>query len=144
VDDVIIANHYASDEEINNWYTSKTSRANATNVVAHYSFDGDPPTNSVDNALGTGTSWFGTATLGNGATSGTESGIVLSFPNAAYRRIRARIGLLRLNKDSTNSEVSDDAEWSDIAGYLDDSLSYPNTAGPASLPMTKFLEASLT
>jgi hypothetical protein len=128
VDDVIIANHYASDEEINNWYTSRTSRANATNVVAHYSFEGASPTNSVDNALGTGTSWFDTATLGNGATSGVELGNVLSFPNAAYRRIRARIGLLRLNKDSTNSEVSDDAEWSDIAGYLDDSLSYPNTA----------------
>jgi hypothetical protein len=127
IDDVVIIEERLSSSQIATRASSKSPGNTYPLALAHYSFDSDG-TNSITDVQGTQQQWFSDAALQDNATAGSTPGITFSYTSTDFRRIRARVEMLRLTYDSTNKNVVDDAEWVDVSGYLDDQLAYPNTA----------------
>lgn len=91
------------------------------NLVARWKFDDS----GADEDSGSGGGW-GDGTLSGSATSGSTTGIVRDPEVGTPKRMKIRLECLRLNFDSTNTHQFDDADWLDVAAYVDADLAYPN------------------
>ena len=74
------------------------------------------------------TPWWDAATgLSGGTTSGQAPGVIPGDGVQKPKRMRARVGIVRISEDSTNQNTVDDFQWVETQRITDELLEYPQT-----------------
>ena len=124
IDEVVWIQKELSAAEINSYYASgkgKYGTSAIPTLIAGWHFDVD----GADFATGAANG----LTLTNGAAVTTgQVGKIFIASGSALKRSKYRLQIVRVNKDSTNAQTIDLAEWESIIGHLDEAFSYPNLA----------------
>lgn len=125
LDDAILIDGYVGLGFVASRFADKGPTYHAE-LVARWAFDdvhvgGEDTSQEVTFS---GAQYFADATL-TGCTTGSQNGITKTPPGGTPKRMKARVGFLRLNYDSTNQDVVDDAKLEAVSPYLDAALSYP-------------------
>ena len=96
-------------------------------ISCEWKMNADPSPNTAVSANQTPKWWDDLDNLLGGGVN-TDGGVIDNYSLGAFKRMKARVEIVRTNLDSTNTRTLDDIDWVEVQGVRYAQLTYPNRA----------------